>query len=141
MFPFRFLAFIAALVGFAEDRGEGLGECGAAPFVVGDVHARVAGLVRDPPFGVARVRLGVVCIGQQPQRVMEERPPARAMLAVLDGAAVHVGQARTDAVLVALQCVEVDGVGEVRGEQVQAVFLAARPRKTSVVTSDLGRYG
>jgi hypothetical protein len=72
---------------------------------------------------------------------MEERPPARAMLAVLDGAAVHVGQARTDAVLVALQCVEVDGVGEVRGEQVQAVFLAARPRKTSVVTSDLGRYG
>ena len=67
MFPFRFLAFIAALVGFAEDRGEGLGECGAELFVVGDVHARVEGLVRDPPIGVAGVGVGAVHVGQQPE--------------------------------------------------------------------------
>nr|WP_259349574.1 hypothetical protein [Schaalia sp. JY-X169] len=38
-------------------------------------------------------------------------------------APVDVGDAGTDAVLVALQCVEVDGVGEMRGEELVALVL------------------
>ncbi|WP_453976205.1 hypothetical protein [Brevibacterium pityocampae] len=64
MFPFRFLAFVAAVVCFAEDRGERLGERGAELFVVGDVEARVERLVRDPAVSVAGVLVGAVCVGQ-----------------------------------------------------------------------------
>ena len=48
---------------------------------------------------------------------MEERAPAGVVFAVFGESAVHVGEARADAVLVALEGVEVDGVGEVRGEE------------------------
>ncbi|WP_454114425.1 hypothetical protein [Microbacterium lacticum] len=66
MFPFRFLAFVAAVVCFAEDRGERLGECGAELFVVGDVEACVEGLVRESPVGIVGVRIGTVRVGEQP---------------------------------------------------------------------------
>ncbi|WP_454158190.1 hypothetical protein [Microbacterium lacticum] len=117
MFPFGFLAFVAADVDFAEDRREGLCECRAELFVVGDVEPGVERLVRDPPVGVARVLVGAVRVGEQPQRVVEKRAPASVVFTVLGEAAVHVGQARADAVLVAFEGVEVDGVGEVRGEE------------------------
>ena len=56
-------------------------------------------------------------VGEQSQAVVEEGAPAGVVLAVLSQSVVHVGGARTDAALVALQCIEVDGVGEVRGEE------------------------
>ncbi|WP_233548547.1 hypothetical protein [Galactobacter valiniphilus] len=117
MFPFRFLAFVTAVVCFAEDRGERLSQGRSELFVVGDVEAGVEGLVRDPPVRIPRVRVGAVRVGQQPERVVEERPPARVVFAVLGQASVHVGQARADAILMPLQRVEVDGVGEVRRKQ------------------------
>ncbi|AZZ38420.1 hypothetical protein C0Z10_00110 [Acidipropionibacterium jensenii] len=64
MFPFRFLAFVSALVCFAEDRREGFGEGWAELFVVGDVEARIEGLVRDPPVSVAGVCVGAVRVSQ-----------------------------------------------------------------------------
>lgn len=48
---------------------------------------------------------------------MEERAPAGVVFAVLGQSAVHVREARADAILVALQGVEVDGVCEVRREE------------------------
>ena len=63
VFPFRFLAFVAGVVGFAEDGGEGFGECGAELFVVGDVEAAVEGLVREPAVGVAGALVGAVRVG------------------------------------------------------------------------------
>ncbi|MFK5165035.1 hypothetical protein [Propionibacterium freudenreichii] len=66
MFPFRFLVFVAAVVCLTEDGGEGLGEGGAELFVVGDVEARVEGLVREPPVGIVGVRVGAVRVGEQP---------------------------------------------------------------------------
>ncbi|MEJ1092301.1 hypothetical protein [Microbacterium istanbulense] len=64
MFPFRFLAFVAAVVCFAEDRGERFGESWAELFVVGDVQARVERLVCEPPVGIAGVLVGTVRIGE-----------------------------------------------------------------------------
>ena len=117
VFPFRFLTFIAARVGFAEDRRERLGEAWAELFVVGDVEACVERLVREPAVGVAGMRVSAVRVGEEPERVVEECAPAGVVLAVLGKATVHVREARTDAVLVPLEGVEVDRVGEVRGEQ------------------------
>ena len=64
VFPFRFLAFVSAVVCFAEDGREGLSEPRAELFVVGDVEPRVERLVREPPVGVARVRVGTVGVGE-----------------------------------------------------------------------------
>ncbi|WP_237464568.1 hypothetical protein [Leucobacter luti] len=61
--------------------------------------------------------VGTVRVGEQPQRIVEERAPSGVMLAVLGQATVHVGEAGADAVLVPLQRVKIDGVGEVRSEQ------------------------
>ena len=86
-------------------------------FVVGDVEAGVERLVRQPSVGIARVGVGTMHVGDQAQAVVEERASAGVVLAVLGEATVHVRQARADAVLMPLQGVEVDGVGEVRGEE------------------------
>ncbi|WP_240423362.1 hypothetical protein [Leucobacter sp. wl10] len=86
-------------------------------FVVGDVEPGVERLVRQPPVGVAGSGVGVVRVGEQPQRVVQERPPAGLVLVLLGELLVHVGEARPDAVLVPFQGGEVDGVGEVRGQQ------------------------
>ncbi|WP_237767464.1 hypothetical protein [Serinicoccus sp. CUA-874] len=48
---------------------------------------------------------------------MEERAPAGVVFAVLGESSVHVGEACADAVLVALEGVEVDGVCEVCREE------------------------
>ncbi|MGB4779858.1 hypothetical protein [Microbacterium sp.] len=117
MFPFGFLAFVTARVCFAEDRREGFREAWLQLFVVGDVEPRVEGLVREPPLGVTGVCIGVMCVGEQSERVVQESPPAGVVLAVLRKAAVHIGQSRADAVLVTLQRGQVDGVSEVRREQ------------------------
>ncbi|MGO2151902.1 MAG: hypothetical protein ACTH32_12005 [Microbacterium gubbeenense] len=66
MFPFRFLAFVAALVRFAEDRRERFGQRGTELFVVGDVEARVERLVRESPVSVSGARVGTVRVGEQP---------------------------------------------------------------------------
>ncbi|WP_237464566.1 hypothetical protein [Leucobacter luti] len=52
MFPFRFLAFITAVVCFAEDRRERLREPWPELFVVCDVEARVERLIREPPVSI-----------------------------------------------------------------------------------------
>lgn len=65
VFPQGFLSVHAvAVVGFAEDGGEGLGEAWAELFVVGDVQACVERLVREPPVGISRSGVGAVRVGQ-----------------------------------------------------------------------------
>nr|WP_300143287.1 hypothetical protein [Propionicimonas sp.] len=66
-------------------------------------------------------------VGQQPQAVMEERSTAGVLFVVLAEALLDVGEAGADAVLVPLERWEVDGVGEVRGEQLVALSLQACP--------------
>lgn len=63
----------------------------------------------------------MVGVGEEPQRVVEERPSTRVVFVVLGEALLDVGEARTDAVLVPLQRQEIDGVGEVRREELVAL--------------------
>jgi hypothetical protein len=73
------------------------------------------------------VGVGVVRVGEQPQAVVEERPAAGVVLVVLAQAVLDVGEPGADAVLVPLERGQVDGVGEVRGEQLVALgFQRAR---------------
>ncbi|MFT4231046.1 MAG: hypothetical protein QM602_12235 [Microbacterium sp.] len=74
-------------------------------------------MVRQSPVGVAGSGVGVARAGQEPQGVLKERPPAGVLFVVLGEALFDVGQTGADAVLVAFQGGEVDGVGEVRREQ------------------------
>ena len=73
---------------FADDGGERLGQSRAELFVVGDVEAGVEGLVREPSVGVSRSRVRVVRVGEQPQRVVQERPASGVVLVVLGKALV-----------------------------------------------------
>jgi hypothetical protein len=132
VFPFGFLAFVTARVCFPEDGREGFREARAELFVVGDVEAGVEGLVREPPVSVAGMRVGAARVGQEPERVVQEGAPAGVVLAVLGAATVHVGEAGADAVLVALQRGEVDGVSEVRREELVALGFQACPVRSQV---------
>ena len=58
----------------------------------------------------------MVSVGEEPQRVVEERPPSDVLLVVLAEAVLDVGEPGADAVLVSFERGQVDGVGEVRGE-------------------------
>ncbi|MCG7413199.1 hypothetical protein MHK74_01135 [Microbacterium aurum] len=58
----------------------------------------------------------MVGVGEQPQGVVQERPPAGVVLVVLGQFPVHVREARPDAVLMPFQGGQVDRVGEVRGQ-------------------------
>lgn len=60
-------------------------------------------------------------VGEQPQRVVEERLPSGVVLLVFREPAVHVRQARPVAILMPLQRGQVDGVGEVRRGQLVAL--------------------
>ena len=62
---------------------------------------------------------------EEPQAVVEECSAAGVVLVVLGEALVHVGEACPDAVLMPFQGRKVDGVGEVRGEQLVALVLEA----------------
>ena len=123
MFPFGF----PASTRFADDRIERFREARAQLLVLADLQPRVERLVREPPVAVVGVRVGAVRVGEEPQAVVEERAPARVVLAVLGQATVHVRQARADAVLVALERREVDRVREVRGKQLVALCFKPRP--------------
>jgi hypothetical protein len=74
----------------------------------------------------------VVRVGEQPQAVVEERPAADVLLVVLAQAVLDVGEPGADAVLVPLERGQVDGVGEVRGEQLVALSFQARPVRGEV---------
>jgi len=89
----------AAFVSFADDRGERLGEAWAELFVVGDVEPGVEGLVRESAVAVVGVLVGVVCVGEQPQGVVEERTPSRVVLVMLGQAAVDVREPGPDDIL------------------------------------------
>ena len=121
MFPFGFLAFITAVVRLAEDRRERLGEAWPELFVVGDLQPVVEGLARQSPVPVVGVRVGVVSVGEQPQGVVEERPSSCVVFIVLGETLFDVGKSRADAVLVSLQRGQVDGVGEVSGQELVAL--------------------
>ncbi|KZE70007.1 hypothetical protein M3C59_010930 [Micrococcus luteus] len=60
-------------------------------------------------------------VGEQPQAVVQERPSSGVVLIVLGEFPVHVRQVRPDAVLMPFERGEVDGVGEVRGQQLVAL--------------------
>ncbi len=117
MLPFGCLAFVAVRVYFAEDRSERFSEVWAQLFVVGDVQAPVERLVRQPPVGVAGVRVGAVRVGEQAQTVVQERPGSRMFLVVLTETLLDISDARADAVLMPVERRQVDCVGDVRGEE------------------------
>ncbi|WP_271403835.1 hypothetical protein [Kocuria palustris] len=71
-------------------------------------------------------------IGQQPQRVVEERSSTGVLFVVLDEALLDVGQSGADAVLMSLERREVDGVREVRGEKLIALGFQACPVRGEV---------
>lgn len=58
---------------------------------------------------------------------MEERAPTGVLFVLLGEALLDVGQAGPDAVLVPLERREVDGVGEVRAQQLVALGLQTCP--------------
>ncbi len=101
-------------------------------FVVGDFEARVKRLVRESPVAVIRARVSTVGIGEEPQRVVEERPPTRVSLIMLTDALLDIGEPGADAVLVSLQGGQVDGVGEVRGEEFVTLNFQACPFRCQV---------
>ncbi|WP_298038441.1 hypothetical protein [uncultured Microbacterium sp.] len=101
-------------------------------FVVGDVEPGVEGLVRESSVVIARVGVGAVRVGDQAQAVVEERASAGVVLAVLGKATVHVRQPRADSILVALQRCQVDGVGEVRREELVGLGFQACPVRGQV---------
>ncbi|KZE12288.1 hypothetical protein [Brevibacterium casei] len=90
-------------------------------FVVGDVEPGVEPLIRQAAVGVAGSGVSMVRIGEQPQTVVQERASSGVVLVVLRKTPVHVSEARADAVLVPFQGGQVDGVGEVRREQLVAL--------------------
>ncbi|MEZ5087592.1 MAG: hypothetical protein R2722_15565 [Tessaracoccus sp.] len=106
---------------FTDDGGERFGQARAELFVVGDVEPGVERLAREPAVGVAGSGVSMVRVSEQPQAVVEERPPSGVVLVVFRETPVHVREARPDAVLVAFQGGQVDGVGEVRGQQLVAL--------------------
>ncbi|MGO1809095.1 MAG: hypothetical protein ACTHZN_00700 [Canibacter sp.] len=63
---------------------------------------------------------------------MEEGSSAGVVFAVLGEAAVHVCEARADAVLVTLQRVEVDGVGEMCGQELVGLGFQPGPVRGQV---------
>jgi len=73
-----------------------------------------------------------VGVGEEPQAVVEERPTADVLLVVLAQAVLDVGEPSSDAVLVPFERGQVDGVGEVRGEQLVALGFQARPVRGEV---------
>ena len=66
-------------------------------------------------------------VGEEPQAVVEERSPADVLLVVLAQAVLDVGEPGAHAVLVPFEGGQVDGVGEVRGEQFVAFGFQACP--------------
>ena len=112
MFPFGFLASGR----LSNDGRKRFGEARAQLLILGDLQPRVERLVRQSPASVVGVGVGVVRVGQEPQAVVEECPPSDVLLVVLAEAVLDVGEPGSDAVLVSIECGQVDGVGEVCGE-------------------------
>lgn len=99
MFPFGFLASGRRL----NDGGKRLREARAQLLVLGDLQACVERLVRQSTVAVVGVGVGVVCVGEEPQAVVEERAPADVLLVVLAQALLDVGEPGPDAVLVSFE--------------------------------------
>ena len=59
--------------------------------VLSDFQSRVERLVREPPVAVVRVRVGAVCVGQEPQAVVEECATAGVLFVVVGEAVLDVG--------------------------------------------------
>lgn len=76
--------------------------------------------------------MGVVGVSEQPQTVVEERPTADVLLSVLAQAELDVGEPGTDAILIPFERGQVDGIGEVRREQLVALCFQARPVRSEV---------
>ncbi|MFT3968734.1 MAG: hypothetical protein QM695_00260 [Micropruina sp.] len=86
-----------------DDGGERLGQAWAELFVVGDVEPGVERLAGEPAVGVAGSGVSMVRVGEQPEAVVQERPPSGVVLVVFREPAVHVREARPDAILMPLQ--------------------------------------
>lgn len=71
-------------------------------------------------------------VGKEPQAVVEDRPAADVLLVVLAKAVLDVCEPGPDAVLVPLERWQIDDVGEVRGQQLVALCLQARPVRGEV---------
>ncbi|WP_447589706.1 hypothetical protein [Microbacterium lacticum] len=74
----------------------------------------------------------MVGVGEEPQAVVEERSTSCVPLIVLAQTLLDVGEPGADAVLVSLERWQVDGVSEVRGQQLVALCFQARPVRGEV---------
>ena len=71
-------------------------------------------------------------VDQEPQAVVEERPTAGVLFVVLAQAVLDVGESGSDAVLVPLESRKVDGVGEVRRQELVALGFQTCPVRGEV---------
>nr|WP_241653349.1 hypothetical protein [Propioniciclava flava] len=76
--------------------------------------------------------VGKVRVGKQPQAVVEERSAADVLLVVLTQALLDVSKPGADSVLVPLERGKVDGVSEVRGEELVTLSFQAHPVRGEV---------
>lgn len=63
---------------------------------------------------------------------MEERPPADVLHVVLPQAVLDVSQPSTDAVLLPPECRQIDGIGEVRAQQLVTLYFEPCPVRSEV---------
>ncbi|RXW31462.1 hypothetical protein [Propioniciclava flava] len=102
---------------FACCDGERLHEADRCLLVFVDVDAGGEGLVREAfPVGVGAL-VEALAVDQEPQCLRDLAAGALILVVFILDAAVDIGQACADAVLVTFQGGEVDGVSEVCGEE------------------------
>lgn len=70
MLPFALLAYR----GFGDDRLERFGQPWPQMLIFRDLQTGEERLVREPAVGVVGARVGVVGVGQQAQRIVQECP-------------------------------------------------------------------
>lgn len=102
---------------------KGLGELGDSLLVLTDVDPLEEGLVRQPLGLVVGLPVHRGAVGQQLQGTGELLLLAGVLLVVILQLPVDVREPCTNPVLVPLEGVEVDRVGEVRGQELLALGL------------------
>ncbi|MFN8086250.1 MAG: hypothetical protein U0Q04_04640 [Microbacterium sp.] len=102
-----------------------MGEADRCLAVFSEVDASRECLVREALALVVGSCVHGGAVDQEAQRGGEVTPGALATLALAGEAAVNVGESCADAVLVPFEGIQVDGVGEVRCEQLLALVLEA----------------
>ncbi|MFT4232128.1 MAG: hypothetical protein QM606_05030, partial [Leucobacter sp.] len=118
------------------ESGERFGEYRVGLFVLfADVDALEERLVGEALAVVVGLPVCLSAAGEQAHRCGEVLAVRRVLLVFAVEFAVDLGEAGADAVLVAFEGLEVDGVGEVRGEELVGLVLEPLP-----VRGELGEF-